>query len=87
MEVSLDQIKSFFHANGDGLKKTFIEKSAELSSLHYALSLFTQTTDSLIKTFVISQNCQDYPANEEKFGEISIQIDVFTHPGTSIRTI
>ena len=82
MEVSLDQIKSFFHANGDGLKKSFIEKSAELSSLHYALSLYTQTTDSLIKTFVRTQNQQDYPANEEKFGEISIQIDVFTHPVT-----
>lgn len=82
MECTLDQIKSFFHANGDGLKKSFIEKSAELSSLHYALSLYTQTTDSLIKTFVKTQNEQDVPANEEKFGEISIQIDVFTHPVT-----
>jgi protein unc-13 A/B/C len=82
MECCLDQIKSFFHANGDGLKKSFIEKSAELSSLHYALSLYTQTTDSLIKTFVRTQNEQDKPAHEEKFGELSIQIDVFTHPVT-----
>ena len=74
MECSLDQIKSFFHANGDGLKKNFIEKSSELSSLHYALSLYTQTTDSLIKTFVKTQNAQDQPAQEEKFGELSIQI-------------
>lgn len=82
MESCLEQIKSFFHANGDGLKKAFIEKSSELSSLQYALSLYTQTTDSLIKTFVRTQNSQDYPAMEEKFGEVSIQIDVFTHPVT-----
>ena len=82
MECCLDQIKSFFHANGDGLKKAFIEKSAELSSLQYALSLYTQTTDSLIKTFVKTQNQQDLPVNEERFGEVSIQIDVFTHPVT-----
>ena len=82
MECCLDQIKSFFHANGDGLKKAFIEKSSELSSLHYALSLYTQTTDSLIKTFIRTQNNQDAPAHEERFGEVSIQIDVFTHPVT-----
>jgi protein unc-13 len=82
MECCLDQIKSFFHANGDGLKKAFIEKSSELSSLHYALSLYTQTTDSLIKTFIRTQNNQDLLANEDRYGEVSIQIDVFTHPVT-----
>jgi protein unc-13 len=82
MECSLEQIKSFFHANGDGLKKVFIEKSVELQSLEYALSLYTQTTDALIKTFVRTQNQQDLPAYEEKFGEVSLQIDVFTHPVT-----
>ena len=82
MECCLDQIKSFFHANGDGLKKAFIEKSSELSSLHYALSLYTQTTDSLIKTFIRTQNQQDLLANDDKYGEVSIQIDVFTHPVT-----
>lgn len=70
MESCLEQIKSFFHANGDGLKKSFIEKSSELSSLQYALSLYTQTTDSLIKTFVRTQMGQDLPAQEEKFGEV-----------------
>lgn len=70
MESCLEQIKSFFHANGDGLKKAFIEKSSELSSLQYALSLYTQTTDSLIKTFVRTQMNQDIPAQEAKFGEV-----------------
>jgi protein unc-13 len=70
MECCLEQIKSFFHANGDGLKKAFIEKSSELLSLQYALSLYTQTTDSLIKTFVKTQMNQDIPAQTEKFGEV-----------------
>ncbi|XP_028830798.1 protein unc-13 homolog B isoform X25 [Denticeps clupeoides] len=100
MHVALDTVKQFFHAGGNGLKKAFLEKSPELSSLRHALSLYTQTTDTLIKTFVTTQHAQVHNGKgiritpsekiqpsrgsgvDKPVGEVSIQIDLFTHPGT-----
>ncbi|XP_063058131.1 protein unc-13 homolog A [Engraulis encrasicolus] len=100
IELALDTIKQYFHAGGVGLKKTFLEKSPDLLSLHYALSLYTQATDKLVRTFVQSQNTQVhggrgvrftpsedvYPEKgsgvEDAVGEVSIAVEVFTHPST-----
>ena len=83
LDVSLETMKQFFHANGNGLKKAFLDKSTDLQSLRNALSMYTQTTDTLIKTFVTSQTKQDLPTQEDgPVGEISIQVDMYTHPNS-----
>jgi protein unc-13 len=79
LEIVLDIVKSFFNANGDGLKKSFLDKSADIKSLTYALSLYSQTTDSLIKTFIEKENQQSQFAADDATGEVYIQIDIFTY--------
>ncbi|CAG2206450.1 MUNC13 [Mytilus edulis] len=82
LDMALDTIKQFFHAGGQGLKKTFFGQVPELQSLRYALSLYTQTTDTFDKTFVSTQTSQDELGKKILSGEVSIQVDLITHPGT-----
>uniref|UniRef100_A0A672PSI6 Phorbol ester/diacylglycerol-binding protein unc-13-like n=1 Tax=Sinocyclocheilus grahami TaxID=75366 RepID=A0A672PSI6_SINGR len=82
LEAALDSIKIFFHAGGNGLKKVYLEKSPELSSLRYALSLYTQTTDALIKAFVTTQHAQGSGV-ERPIGEAVIQLDLSPPAGNT----
>jgi len=82
LDKSLDVIRQFFHAGGNGLRKNYLDKSEDLQALKYAISLYTQTTDSLTKIFIETQVDQNLPANKTQYGEVAVQVDTYTHPSS-----
>lgn len=79
---ALQIIKQYFYAAGNGLKMTYLDKSPELQSLNNALSLYTQSTDTLIKTFITTQTQQGRHHSDEKVGLMNVDVDLSTHPGS-----
>ena len=67
LEAALETIKQYFHAGGIGLKMSYVNKSEDLKSLQDALTLYTQTTDALIKRFVATQRNQGKNSRVQDF--------------------
>lgn len=82
LNVAQRTLKQYFHAGGEGLKLSSLDKSPELQSLKNALSLYTQSTDTLIKTFITTQNEQGRNHSDEKVGLMNVDVDLSTHPGS-----
>eukprot|EP00794_Sanderia_malayensis_P009805 gene9805-10810_t len=82
MDKVLEILKNSFHQDGEGVKKSYLMKVPELISIKNALALYSQTTDALIKTFIQTQTQQSGSTSDESFGDVSVQIDLFTYHAT-----
>ena len=52
----LDALEEYFHQNGEGLKKPFFQKDSAMKQLKYTLDRFSESTPSLIRRFMESDN-------------------------------
>lgn len=82
LTAALRTIKQYFYAGGNGLKMSYLDKSPELQSLKNALALYTQSTDTLIKNFIQTQNQQGRHHADDKVGLMNVDVDLSTHPGS-----
>ncbi|GAA47160.1 isocitrate dehydrogenase (NAD+) [Clonorchis sinensis] len=82
LDLCLDTIRTYFHAGGRGLKRSFLDRNPELHSLRQVLALYSQATDELLRDFVAMQTSQETFANEDPVGFLTIQVEIFKHPGT-----
>ncbi|TNN15312.1 Protein unc-13A isoform 1 [Schistosoma japonicum] len=80
--MCLNTIRMYFYAGGRGVKRSFLDRSPELHSLRQVLALYSQATDELLRDFIATQTSQDYLANEEPVGYLTLQVEIFKHPGT-----
>ncbi|CAH8641317.1 unnamed protein product [Schistosoma haematobium] len=80
--ICLNTIRVYFHAGGRGVKRSFLDRSPELHSLRQVLALYSQATDELLRDFIATQTSQDYLANDEPVGYLTLQVEIFKHPGT-----
>uniref|UniRef100_A0A5K3FCS6 MHD1 domain-containing protein n=1 Tax=Mesocestoides corti TaxID=53468 RepID=A0A5K3FCS6_MESCO len=79
----LETIQVYFYAGGRGLKRSFLERSPELHNLQQALSLYSQSTDTLLKDFITSEVfAMEAISPDDACGYLNVQVEVFKHPGT-----
>ncbi|KAI1301324.1 Protein unc-13 -like protein B [Halotydeus destructor] len=86
LDVAIDNLRTTFKED-EVLQDHFLDSCPESKSLKFAISLYTQSTDSLIKNFVIAQTRQDALTRDESFGWINFQVDLYSHPWTGERKV
>ncbi|KAL7669684.1 hypothetical protein ACOME3_010330 [Neoechinorhynchus agilis] len=95
LRASIEALKNFFLAGGEGLKKSYLEKNMNLRNLESASTLFVESTDALIKAYIAnSLNDQNAVEQDElsmsssgvgskhaaPLGRVTLQLDLISAP-------